>query len=80
MTNCKLRTTRREFIGVAASAAAFTVVPRHVLGGPDETAPSEKLNIACIGAGGRGYQDLVSVASENIVALCDVDDQRAAPT
>ncbi|MEA3368084.1 MAG: Gfo/Idh/MocA family oxidoreductase, partial [Planctomycetota bacterium] len=72
--------TRREFVGAVASMAAFTVVPRHVLGGPGKTPPSEKLNIACIGAGGRGYYDAMNVSTENIVALCDVDDKRAAAT
>ena len=44
--------TRRTFLGATASAAAFTIVPSHVLGGPRHKAPSEKLNIAGIGAGG----------------------------
>jgi len=39
--------------------------------------PNEKLNIACIGIGGRGRADLKGVSSQNIVALCDVDDERA---
>ncbi len=72
--------TRREFVGAAASVAAFTIVPRHVLGGPGKPAPSEKINIACIGAGGRGFADAVNVSTENIFALCDVDDKRAANT
>ena len=75
-TNCKSRITRREFIGAAASVAAFTIVPRHVIGGPGIAAPSEKLNIACIGVGGKGYDDLMNAGTENIVALCDVDDKR----
>jgi predicted dehydrogenase len=62
--------SRRCFMG---AAAAFTIVPRHVLGGPGQTAPSEKLNIACIGVGGMGANDVNDVSSENIVALCDVD-------
>jgi predicted dehydrogenase len=70
-------TTRRGFLGAAASVAAFTIVPRHVLGGPGKTPPSEKLNIACIGVGGKGYDDAMNVSTENIVALCDVDTQRA---
>ena len=41
---------------------------------------NEKLNIACIGVGGRGADDVNACASENIVALCDVDDNRAART
>ncbi len=69
--------SRRDFVGAAAAAAAFTVVPRHVLGGAGHTAPSEKLNIAGIGAGGQAAHDLRQMESENIVALCDVDWRRA---
>jgi len=79
-TNCQSGITRREFIGAAASVAAFTIVPRHVLGGPSKSAPSEKLNIAGIGVGGRGYPLLKEFSSENIVALCDVDEKRASRT
>ena len=46
--------SRREFMGAAAAAAAFTFVPRHVLGGRRYISPSEKLNVACIGVGGMG--------------------------
>ena len=47
--------TRREFIQTtAAAAAAFTIVPRHVLGGQKFVAPSDKVNVAIIGAGGQG--------------------------
>jgi len=70
--------SRRDFMGAAATAAVFTIVPRHVLGGPRHIAPSEKLNIAGVGIGGRGEGDLHEVGSENIVALCDVDDKYAA--
>ncbi len=77
-TYCKSRITRREFIGAAASVTAFTIVPRHVLGDPGKTAPSEKLNIACIGVGGKGFDDVRNVMSENIVAICDVDTKHAA--
>jgi predicted dehydrogenase len=65
--------SRRSFMGAAAGVAAFTVVPRHVLGGAGVTPPSEKLNIAGIGIGGRGKDDLHELESQNIVALCDVD-------
>jgi len=71
--------SRRDFMG-AAAAAAFTVVPRHVLGGPRNAAPSEKLNIAGIGVGGQGGGDIRAVSSENIVALCDVDWRHASGT
>lgn len=70
--------TRRQFLGGAAAAAAFTIVPRHVLGGPRHVAPSEKLNIACIGIGGMGGSDSSQVGTETIVALCDVDWKRGA--
>jgi len=75
------RITRRSFVSVAAAmAAAFTIVPRHVLGGPAIKPPSEKLNIAGIGLGGMGPGNLSQMETENIVALCDVDQQNAART
>ena len=75
------RISRRDFMGAAAAVAAFTVVPRHVLGGPRQIPPSEKLNIAGIGVGGRGAADVNGVGeTENIIALCDVDEKHAAET
>ena len=75
------RVSRRDFIKTAAfTASAFTIVPRYVLGGKDYTPPSEKLNIAGIGIGGHGANDLEELKGENIVALCDVDDLIAAGT
>ncbi len=71
---------RRGFLGGAAAVAAFTIIPRRVLGGPGHVPPSEKLNIAGIGVGGRGADDLRELESQNIVALCDVDEARAAET
>lgn len=71
--------TRRDFLGRSATAAAaFMVVPRHVLGGPGYLSPSDTLNIGCVGVGGKGSSDIRSVSSENIVALCDVDDTQMA--
>jgi predicted dehydrogenase len=65
--------SRREFLtNVAATAAAITIVPRHVLG-KGFTAPSDKLNIAVVGVGGMGRSNLLAVTSQNIVAVCDVD-------
>lgn len=73
--------SRRDFVGAAAAVAAFTVVPRHVLGGAGNTAPSDKLNIAGVGVGGMGQNNVAKCAEagENIVALCDVDSAYAAP-
>ncbi len=74
------KTSRREFLGAGAATALFTIVPRHVLGGPGQTPPSEKLNIAGIGVGGMGASNLKMLESENIIALCDVDHEYAAKT
>lgn len=68
--------SRRDFLSTAAIAATVTIVPRHVLGGPGYKAPSDTLNIACIGVGGKGKADILGVSSENIVALCDVDTRK----
>ena len=73
---------RRKFIKTAGiGAATFYVVPRHVLGGKGFRAPSDKLNVAAIGAGGKGSQNLERYfmdGRDNVVALCDVDDRMAA--
>ncbi|MEJ2003826.1 MAG: Gfo/Idh/MocA family oxidoreductase [Cyclobacteriaceae bacterium] len=72
---------RRNFIrNISMAGMAFTIVPRHVLGGKGFVAPSDTLNIAGIGVGGKGYSDIAEFAKSehvNIVALCDVDDRRA---
>ena len=68
--------SRRSFIKKGAIASSVFIVPRHVLGGVGFTAPSDKLNIAAIGAGGKGASDIRNASvngRENIVALCDVD-------
>ena len=72
------KASRRQFLKSSAAVAAFTIVPRHVLG-QGQTPPSEKLNIAGIGAGGMGGGDINAVSNgNNIVALCDVDLRRAS--
>jgi len=74
----KKQMNRRDFLLSTASAAAtFTIVPRHVLGGPGYTPPSEKLNIAGVGVGGMGKSNLKNLTDENIVAICDVDEKYA---
>jgi len=74
------RLSRRDFMGAAAAVAAFTMVPRHVLGGAGNTPPSEKLNIAGVGIGGMGKNNVANCADAgaNIVALCDVDSKYSA--
>ncbi|MBD3374457.1 gfo/Idh/MocA family oxidoreductase [candidate division KSB1 bacterium] len=72
---------RREFTkATLATLASVSIVPRHVLGGPNQKAPSDRLNIAGIGVGGQGASNLKECEEENIVALCDVDFERAAET
>ena len=73
--------SRRSFIkNTAIGVAAFSIVPRFVLGGNGHIAPSDTLYIAGIGVGGKGESDLTSIAkSKNakISFLCDVDDRMA---
>lgn len=67
--------SRREFLKTSAAAAAvFTIVPRHVLGGRGFVAPSDKVNIALIGAGGQGLTNaraLFRLNDAQIIALAD---------
>src|SRR6476659_7222964 len=65
--------SRRRFVTTAAlTGAGLTIVPRHVLG-RGFMAPSDTLNVAAVGVGGQGRSNMVNLASENIVAMCDVD-------
>ena len=67
--------TRRQFIATTAAAAAgFTIVPRHVLGGPRFVAPSDKVNVAIIGAGGQGRTNTRALFQEDdcqVIAVAD---------
>jgi len=78
----KNASNRRDFIKTSAiAAAAFMIVPRHVLGGKGFLAPSDRLLVAGIGAGGKGESDIAMFAKSgkaDIAFLCDVDDRRAA--
>jgi predicted dehydrogenase len=67
---------RRDFVHGAASALAFTIVPRHVLG-RGYRAPSDTLRVACIGVGGMGRNDVRGMSGETVYALCDVDWRNA---
>jgi predicted dehydrogenase len=69
--------TRRTFLKTttAASALAFPAVLRAQT--PGTASPNNRLNIAIIGAGGRGGAALVGTKDENVVAICDVDEERA---
>lgn len=72
----KLNASRRSFIKNGAIASSFFIVPRHVLGGSGFTSPSDQLNLAAIGAGGKGKSDIKNASvngRERVTALCDVD-------
>src|ERR1700744_1127079 len=76
--------SRRDFIkNTSLAAASFMIVPRFVLGGKGFIAPSDKLQVAGVGAGGKGESDIQNFAQSgraDIAFLCDVDDRRAAKT
>jgi predicted dehydrogenase len=73
------KVSRRSFLRhTAAGVAGFALGAPHIAVGARKVSPNEKLNLGVIGVGGRGGDNLRGVASENIVALCDVDDQRLA--
>ena len=79
------RLTRRGFLGgSAAAAAAFTIVPRHVLGGPGQNPPSEIITHGVIGVGGMGMGHVGYVKgyerakTGKLLAVCDVDEKHLA--
>jgi predicted dehydrogenase len=67
---------RRRFITGAAATSAGLVLGVRTARAARRLSPNEKLNIGVIGTGGRAGEDLKEVSTENIVALCDVDEQR----
>jgi len=73
----KLRMKRRTFLKQSAMAGAGLVVLKSGILRAGNS-PNEKLNIAVIGVGGRGGDNMKSVKSENIVALCDVNEKNLA--
>lgn len=71
---------RRNFIRQSTAAGlAATIVPSHVVSGLGHIPPSDKLNVAAIGIGGKGKANLKNIVGQNIVALCDCDYDYAAP-
>ncbi|GIK16726.1 MAG: NADH-dependent dehydrogenase [Planctomycetota bacterium] len=77
------RVSRRRFLQSAgASIGAFTIVPRHVLGGRGYTPPSEVITRAVIGTGGMGIAGHVTTNEEGAppvtLAICDVDAKHLA--
>jgi predicted dehydrogenase len=71
--------SRRDFIKKASVISAAAAFP-YVMRGQQGRSPNDKLNVACVGVGGRGVQVVKGLSGENLVAFCDVDDSRAAAT
>src|SRR5262245_37698097 len=72
----KRNCSRREFTAAALSTAAFTIVPRSVLGGKGYIPPSDKINLAVIGLGRQGMavmMNLLRLPEIQVVAVCDVN-------
>ncbi len=66
--------SRRRFLKSTTLVAAATIVPRHVLGGPGHVAPSDRVNVAVIGVGGRGREntkELLALDDVRVVAVAD---------
>ncbi len=70
------RLNRREMLG-GMTLAGMGVWAAGRNAWAENGSPNEKLDIAVIGVGGRGRANLNAVARENVVALCDVDEERA---
>src|SRR6187402_1296737 len=70
------RLSRRRFLSASAAAASAMSLGAYVNVSPakESKSPNGKLNIAGIGVTGRGGEDIAGVASENVVVLCDVDE------
>jgi predicted dehydrogenase len=72
--------TRRRFIKTSSLAASGILLasPLARSAGPRRVSANEKLNVGIIGAGGKGEENIKGLSSENIIAVCDVDENRAA--
>jgi predicted dehydrogenase len=78
MNRTTCQPTRREFLQKAAAASAFSIIPRQVMGGTAQPAPSARINVAVIGTGGQGIVNLKQLLTEpdvHIAALCDLNDE-----
>ncbi len=77
------KVTRRGILKGAVAGATLAIVPRHVLGGPGQPAPSETLAAGLLGCGGQAGEDLDSYIKHaggdyRLLAACDVDKHRLA--
>ena len=70
--------SRRQFLYYSALAAGATALPGYGQAQPRRLSANDKLNIGVVGVAGKGGSDTSCCASENIIALCDVDEKAAA--
>lgn len=73
-TKVNTKINRRKFVGMTSTALAFSIVPRHILGGTNFVAPSDKITLAYIGIGSQGLKEMLpmlTVPEIQIVAVCD---------
>ena len=79
--NANHSVTRRSFLRSTMLASAATIAFPYILRSQQGSQPpNHRLNVACIGVGGRGSAAVNAMKGENLVAFCDVDDERAAAT
>ena len=67
---------RHLLLSGGAAATAFTIVPRHVLGGAGFVAPSDKITMACVGFGTQAIREIGGILASpdvQVVAVCDVE-------
>ena len=67
---------RREFLKQSASGIGMMMFPGFIVGSSKEISPSDRMNIAIIGVAGRGHTAVLQCQSQNVIALCDVDEDR----
>jgi predicted dehydrogenase len=70
----KVQMNRRKFLGTAVASGAFSIIPRHTIGGPGFVAPSDKITLAYIGIGTQGIRELlemIPIPEIQVVAVCD---------
>ncbi len=70
--------SRRSALKSSSIAVPFLLAGSYTTRAVTGSAPMNKLNVACIGCGGKGESDVNAISGENIVGLCDVDEKRAA--
>lgn len=86
-----MKPSRRSMLAAGAAVTAFNIVPSSVLAkvaskdkkrqkDQPRLPPSERLNLGFVGVGGKGRANIQGCSAHNIYALCDVDEERGAPS